>query len=123
MTDTDNDGAPDFLDRDSDNDGLSDSNETAGCLDADNDGILDNTVDVNNDGLADSIHPETGAPCALLETDGDGIFNHLDNNDTTSQGGGCSVAPVGSSVSTLIYLMVPFFILIRRLWRGIRQNE
>ena len=123
LTDTDNDGAPDFLDRDSDNDGLSDSNETAGCLDADNDGILDNTVDVNNDGLADSIHPETGAPCALLETDGDGIFNHLDNNDTTSQGGGCSVAPVGSSVSTLIYLMVPFFILIRRLWRGIRQNE
>jgi len=44
----------------------------------------------------------------------------MDSVDSTSQGGGCSVAPVGSSVSTLIYLMVPFFILIRRLWRGIR---
>ncbi len=121
--DTDGDGLPDFLDTDSDNDGVSDGNETVGCVDTNGDGKLDNSDDANRDGLADSVHPETGTPCALLDTDGDGLFDHLDSVDSTSQDGGCSVAPVGSSVSALIYLMIPFFILVRRLWRGIRYNE
>jgi hypothetical protein len=116
LPDTDGDGVPDFLDTDSDNDGISDTNETMGCVDANGDGKLDDSADANRDGLADSVHPETGTPCALLDTDGDGIFDHLDSVDSTSQGGGCSVAPVGSSVSTLIYPMVPILILIRRLW-------
>ena len=120
LPDTDNDGTPDFLDTDSDDDGVTDTNETIGGRDVDGDGIYDDSEDLNGDGLADDCHPATGNPLEFLDTDGDGIFDHLDSNNTTSQGGGCSVAPVGNPVSTLVYAMIPFFILIRRLWRRIR---
>ena len=48
MTDTDNDGVPDYVDLDSDNDGILD--ETEGCLiDTDGDGIV-NCLDLDSDG-------------------------------------------------------------------------
>jgi YVTN family beta-propeller protein len=118
LPDTDGDGVPDFLDRDSDNDGVSDSNETVGCLDADNDGILDNAVDANNDGLADRVHPKTGQPCALLDTDGDGIFDHQDGEDNRHGSSSCAIASsTASEVSFPVYLLIPVFIVIRRFWR------
>jgi len=119
LPDTDGDGTPDFLDGDSDNDGVSDSNETVGCLDADNDGLLDNSEDGNDDGLADSVHPQTGSPCALLDLDEDGIFDHLDANDNRgNRSSSCAIAPfTTSNVSFPVYLLIPVFILIARLWR------
>lgn len=46
----------------------------------------------------------------------------LGSGENTSNGGGCSLAPAGSSLPAPVYLMVPVFILIRRLWQGIRRN-
>lgn len=119
LPDTDGDGIPDFMDGDSDNDGISDSNETVGCLDADNDGILDNAEDGNNDGLADSVHPETGTPCALVDIDEDGLFDHLDAEDNRGNGNSsCAMVPLTvSNISFPVYLLIPAFILIARLWR------
>ena len=50
--DFDNDGVPNHLDLDSDNDGIYDLLE-AGGVDTDNNGIADNLEDLDNDGLAD----------------------------------------------------------------------
>ena len=50
-SDSDGDGAPDYLDLDSNNDGESDL-VSAGFEDTDNNGIIDNFVDPDNDGLS-----------------------------------------------------------------------
>jgi len=53
---TDNDGLADFRDVDSDNDGIMDVVESFGAaFDIDNDGLLDNFVDTNVDGVDDSF--------------------------------------------------------------------
>jgi len=117
LTDTDNDEAPDFVDSDSDNDGVTDANETMGGLDVDGDGVQDDSEDLNGDGVADSCHPATGTPVEFLDSDGDGIFDHLDSNDNTPQGGGgCSIALTGVKPSIPVYLLIPVFIVIRRVW-------
>lgn len=59
VTDTDNDGVPDFLDLDSDNDTLFDVDEA---------GETNGDGDVNGDGIGDG-----------LDTDGDGILDVFDN--------------------------------------------
>jgi len=71
--DTDADGIPDYLDLDSDNDGLTDTFE-AGGSDVDGDGIVDNFVDADNDGLDDGV-----AALPLPDADGDG-FVDADND-------------------------------------------
>jgi outer membrane protein OmpA-like peptidoglycan-associated protein len=82
--DTDGDGIPDYLDTDADNDGLSDLEETSGLTlsgnDSDFDGIddvfdVDNTggLDLDNDGIDD-------ARVLVIDTDNDGLFNHLDKD-------------------------------------------
>ena len=76
--DHDNDGIADHLDLDSDNDGNYDNVESGnGNLDTNGDGMVDanDTVfaDANNNGTADAT--ENSTP---LDTDGDGIADHLD---------------------------------------------
>lgn len=93
VPDTDGDGLADYLDVDSDQDGLSDIFE-AGGIDADDDGKVDNFTDVNGDGLADSI---ATAPLPLHDSDADGQADYLDldsDNDGTSdlvESGGADV--------------------------------
>ena len=71
MPNNDNDSLPDYLDTDSDQDGLSDVFETGG-IDADDDARADGAVGAN--GLVDGA--TVAAP--LLDTDADGTPNYLD---------------------------------------------
>ena len=68
---TDGDGLADFRDPDSDNDGIMDVVESFGAAaDADNDGMLDDFVDADGDGVDDNFQANPSAPA---DTDGDGI--------------------------------------------------
>ena len=92
--DVDNDGAPDHLDLDTDNDGISDLVE-AGGIDNDGDSMVDSVLDTDGDGIPDTIDTtQTAGPDADLDgiidaadadsnpnaqdTDGDGIIDSLD---------------------------------------------
>ncbi len=81
VQDTDGDSIPDYLDRDSDGDGISDLVE-AGGSDSDGDGVVDGFNDTNGDGLDDTTDVN---PLALIDTDGDGIVDRL---ETDSDGDG-----------------------------------
>lgn len=72
--DSDGDGLADYLDLDSDQDGLPDVFENGGS-DIDRDGVIDNFVDANSDGW-DDLAAQSGA--SVLDQDGDGIPNYLD---------------------------------------------
>ena len=72
ITDTDNDGIPDYKDQDSNNNGLSDIEETGG-IDADGDGMADpihryDWMDPDSDAIPDILNYED-----LPDTDGDGV--------------------------------------------------
>ncbi len=85
--DTDGDGLPNLADLDSDGDGIPDLVE-AGGTDANGDGVVDNFVDVNHNGLSDQYEPALGGHALVLaDTDGDGIDNH---RDLDSDGDGIS---------------------------------
>lgn len=73
-TDRDGDGAADFIDLDSDNDGISDLLESGG-QDDDNDGRVDRFVDANADGVDDGV---AAAPLPDLDTDNDGLADRVD---------------------------------------------
>jgi uncharacterized repeat protein (TIGR01451 family) len=84
--DKDLDGIPNYLDLDSDNDGIPDTVESFG-VDADGDGRIDNYVDVDTDGLSDNVDTVTsggdrlrlsGLGLGALDTDGDTYPNYLD---------------------------------------------
>ena len=79
--DTDGDGTPDYLDLDSDNDGISDLEESgSGGVDADRDGRLDamgaTAGDANRDGLLDTL--DGSSLVSPRQTDGDGTPDYLD---------------------------------------------
>jgi len=81
--DNDGDGLANYLDLDSDQDSLPDLIESGG-VDSDLNGLVDDFVDDNNDGLADSL---TAAPLFANDSDGDGFPDYLDldsNNDGES---------------------------------------
>ena len=77
--DTDNDGVFDYLDVDSDNDGVPDPVDNGG-IDTNNDGRIDGfSSDTDGDGLADIVDPDNGGtPISNADTDGDGIKDYLD---------------------------------------------
>lgn len=116
LPDTDNDGTPDFLDRDSDNDGRTDAEE-AGGLDEDGDGIHDETEDLNRDGLADACHPDTGTPLPILDLNSNGVPDHLEDRSNDGGSSSCALASPGASSSFPLYLLIPVLILIRMGFR------
>ncbi len=74
VPDSDGDGVRDFRDLDSDNDGTNDVIESGG-VDADNNGLVDAIVDVNQNGVPDTYDfTQTGG----VDTDGDGIDDTAD---------------------------------------------
>jgi gliding motility-associated-like protein len=73
--DSDLDGQPDFIDLDSDNDGITDCLE-AGGRDANGDGIIDNFIDIDANGLSDQL----GAGLQLVDLDADGIYAFRDRD-------------------------------------------
>lgn len=75
--DTDGDGIPDINDLDSDNDGIFDIIE-AGGSDSDGNGMVDNQVDANNNGMDDTIE---STPLPLNNTDGDNLPDFQDVDD------------------------------------------
>jgi large repetitive protein len=94
--DSDGDGIPNSQDRDSDNDGLTDTIEGPRGADANYDGVIDNMVDSNGNGLADSV--ERAPPAlSLADTDGDGQPNFL---DIDSDGDGLYDIIEGNGVDT-----------------------
>ena len=85
VIDTDGDGIEDHCDLDSDNDGISDLEESGAdvaTLDADGNGVIDGAafVDADSDGLADAIEATNGADTGTTpaDTDSDGIANFID---------------------------------------------
>ena len=82
LLDSDADSLPNMLELKSDGisfdlivNGLSDT------LDKDANGILDSTIDMDRDGIMDSVDNAIGAQGTLPDLDGDGIPNHLDDDD------------------------------------------
>jgi len=76
--DADGDGLPDYLDRDSDNDGVADINE-AGGIDTNGDGVVDSFTDTDNDGLHDPYDDNNGGVLLTSrDTDSDGLEDTRD---------------------------------------------
>lgn len=82
LRDTDNDGKPDAYDRDADGDGIPDTLE-AGAIDANGDGVVDDTADADGDGLVDSADPDAagGLPIPDTDRDGDPDFQDTDSDN------------------------------------------
>ncbi|NJL12262.1 MAG: hypothetical protein HC913_04180 [Microscillaceae bacterium] len=80
---TDGDGAPDYLDLDSDNDGINDIREAnLEAFDTNNNGIVDGT-DSDGDGIRDLVDGNNGTfgdqgDAAPTDTDGDGVADYRD---------------------------------------------
>ena len=82
--DTDGDSIPDHLDRDSDNDGNTDTSEAGGADVSPRDGIVDGFTDEDGDGWDDNT---ASNPLPLPDTDNDGVPDARDldsDNDTVS---------------------------------------
>ena len=50
-------------------------------FDTNKDGVLDSTIDMDNDGIIDIIDGAVGAFGSFKDTDGDGLANHIDTDD------------------------------------------
>ena len=78
--DLDGDGVPNFLDLDSDNDGIPDVVEVLGP-DANNNGIIDGFVDANGDGLHDGYINGTALLITGVDGNGDGRADSWPNKN------------------------------------------
>ncbi|WKN32569.1 T9SS type A sorting domain-containing protein [Porifericola rhodea] len=91
--DTDGDGLNDFTDRDSDNDGITDTVE-AGGTDNNRDGIIDNFADTDGDGLADLVDTDNGGTqLTIINTDGTDNPDYIDTDSDNDSGGGSPGLP------------------------------
>lgn len=89
QSDTDGDSIPDYLDLDSDKDSLSDlaeSLESRTSLDAIADGLIDSSLDVDQDGWMDIVDgsvvtAQAGIPLGLPDDNNNGIPNYIDAAD------------------------------------------
>lgn len=89
---TDTDGKPDFLDADSDDDGIPDAREY-GYADANGDGRVDGALDANSDGLLDAPRTTgTNTDADLFpdyrdtDSDADGVSDFIEAFDTNNDG-------------------------------------
>ncbi len=89
---TDDEGNPDFLDLDSDNDGLFDAFEAHG-MDTDRDGLIDGFTDSDEDGLADAVlsrpfdtDMDGTANFQEVDSDADGLSDLLESRDADRDG-------------------------------------
>jgi hypothetical protein len=82
--DVDLDGVPNYIDTDSDGDGLSDLEETTSGTD----GLITNhlNVDTDGDGLTDGIEIGIGSSPLTPDSDGDGILDPTENADSAIAG-------------------------------------
>lgn len=80
-SDLDGDGVPDYLDSDSDADGIADVIE--GNVDTDNDGVPDyRDDDSDNDGIPDALEDDLSPALTGRDSDADGIDDALDVDET-----------------------------------------
>jgi gliding motility-associated-like protein len=99
--DSDGDGIPDYFDLDSDNDGIPDIVEAGGGqYDLNNDGRIDNNIDLDNDGLFDVADGNTGGTYLPnpsgggkpnfqnLDSDNDGITDLIESGGVDANGDG-----------------------------------
>ena len=116
--DSDGDGTPNFLDLDSDNDGIFDLVE-AGSEDLNNDGMMDSVIDLNNDGIADLGIPILGK--ALPDADGDNIPDLIDTQILTGGSFGCSVSKSESAFDPTFPMIL--FLFISQLLHSSRKRR
>ncbi len=117
VIDTDTDGVPNYIDLDSDNDGLTGLVENNG-LDADLNGMIDGFVDQNNNGFDDVVEAN---PQPLVDSDGDGIPDYIDaifntNIDVGVVNNGVvktSTRGIGVLNMWVIILLMPIMFLLR----------
>ncbi|NJR68462.1 MAG: DUF4347 domain-containing protein [Synechococcales cyanobacterium CRU_2_2] len=86
VTDTDGDRIPDYREVDSDNDTIPDRIEAGlpqgpTSPDGDRNGVADNPIDTDKDGIADAIDSKPGGFGGFEDTDKDGIANFKDLDD------------------------------------------
>ncbi|MEM7605027.1 MAG: FG-GAP-like repeat-containing protein, partial [Myxococcota bacterium] len=114
--DVDQDGLPNHLDLDSDGDGLFDTIESGAGLDANFDGLPDDTTDTDGDGLIDDADASPADPAAFAmlvmatstdavapdyldrDSDGDGITDSLEAGLADADGDGVPDACVSVDV-------------------------
>jgi len=112
--DTDQDTTPDFLDLDSNDNGITDIVES-GIIDADNDGKIDTFIDTNSDGLHDDVEGLERIPDASIpDTDNRGEQASVEEAQTkslatSSSGGGCTIGKSGAGSDPLLPLVVLIF--------------
>ncbi|MES1927174.1 Ig-like domain-containing protein [Salinisphaera sp. T31B1] len=105
--DTDGDGKPDYLDIDSDNDGITDNVEaqtTAGYKAPSGRGGTSAFIDANGDGLDDNYDPGAlgaagGIGLTPVDTDSDGIADYRDTDSDND--GMLDIAEAGNPTTTL----------------------
>ncbi|NOY71301.1 MAG: JDVT-CTERM domain-containing protein, partial [Gammaproteobacteria bacterium] len=137
VPDTDGNGIKDYIDLDADGDGRSDVIE-AGGRDSNNDRILDDIIDVNNNGYKDNLESN---PLPIPDTDGDGIADFQDPDNVGVAGapgvpgspsnaplktgldgvGGCTVNP-DARFDPLLPLML-VILMLHSLWRRFKKSS